>query len=75
MLYSSLFGSKITCLYCVYTVFILWQCYGSTTVMRNESKCEAHFMNEHMYKKNECLRKKNFKCVEKEDARGVDWKY
>jgi len=43
--------------------------------MRNESKCEAHFMNEHMYKKNECLRKKNFKCVEKEDARGVDWKY
>lgn len=70
MLYSSLFGSKITCLYCVYTVFILWQCYGSTTVMRNESKCEAHFMNEQMYKKNELLRKKNLSASNEKNAGG-----
>ena len=36
----------------------------------NESKCEAHFMNEQMYKKNELLRKKILSASNEKNARG-----
>ena len=36
----------------------------------NESKCEAHFMNEQMYKKNELLRKKNLSASNEKNAGG-----